>query len=76
MSDNTQPQTKVTTFNSKKSLARIKPDYWGNNPLEVADKWAKILFTFEGAPQTRREILARQLILDEIKRLNDLAGVK
>jgi hypothetical protein len=76
MSDNTQSQTKVTTFNPKKSLAKITPDYWGNNPLEIADKWAQILNTFEGAPLTRRERIARQLVFDEIKRLNDLAGVK
>jgi hypothetical protein len=76
MSKNTHAQTKRAHIPAKDLLASITPDKWGNNPLELADKWSRLLVTFEGAPLTKRESIARELVYNEIVRLNELAGVK
>jgi hypothetical protein len=79
MSKNTHERRLSTTERTKKSIADLAPKQWGNDPTELKLVWLSVLETFKNAPDTRRERIARQLVIDEIARLRQLeieAGVK
>ena len=79
MSKNTHARPISTTERTKKSIADLTPKQWGNDPTELKLKWLALLEMFQGVEMTRRELLARQLIIDECSRLRQLeikAGVK
>ena len=72
MSNNTHDGRLSTTKRTKKLIADLAPKQLGYSPTELKLMWLSVLETFKNSPDTKRERIARQLIIDELCRLRQL----